>query len=354
MNKKIESLQGLRALAFLGVFASHTYLKSFRFTGAWGVSVFFMLSGFLLVHNYYNKQKIENVTLKDNFLFAAHKIALIYPLHILMLFFRSIFYFTGNETQPIFDTIKTIVFDSLLINAWFPTIGSINAPAWYLCTAVLAYFLFPYVLKFMERKYSIKIAQVTIIILFVLQIMIGIISKNIRMIDTTTGDWLCYALPPARFIDVFIGCNLGYLFQNTPSNGTEKNHTLYEITAVCFALFAIVFNTIIDGNEHCTRVYSFTISSCMLVWLFAKGTGAISSIISNKVFLWIASLSAYAFLIHDVVFWYIEVTLYHSNILDKIGYTWLGIIKLILGFAITMIISKGYKFIVAKKSNTFN
>ena len=53
MNKKIESLQGLRALAFLGVFASHTYLKSFRFTGAWGVSVFFMLSGFFYAFRFF-------------------------------------------------------------------------------------------------------------------------------------------------------------------------------------------------------------------------------------------------------------------------------------------------------------
>lgn len=52
--KKLDSLQAVRALAFLGIFLSHTGIKYFGTTGTWGVSVFFVLSGFLMVYNYTN------------------------------------------------------------------------------------------------------------------------------------------------------------------------------------------------------------------------------------------------------------------------------------------------------------
>lgn len=45
-QQKLDSLQALRAIAFLGVFAFHTNIRFFSSLGRWGVSVFFILSGF--------------------------------------------------------------------------------------------------------------------------------------------------------------------------------------------------------------------------------------------------------------------------------------------------------------------
>ena len=45
------SLQGIRAIAFLGIFLYHCELIE---TGPWGVSIFLILSGFLMSYNYYN------------------------------------------------------------------------------------------------------------------------------------------------------------------------------------------------------------------------------------------------------------------------------------------------------------
>lgn len=40
MKKKLNQIQALRGIAFLGVFLSHTGLKWFGASGHWGVSVF--------------------------------------------------------------------------------------------------------------------------------------------------------------------------------------------------------------------------------------------------------------------------------------------------------------------------
>ena len=54
-KQKLISLQGVRGIAFLGVFLYHASIIE---TGPWGVSVFVILSGFLMTYNYYDK-KIE-------------------------------------------------------------------------------------------------------------------------------------------------------------------------------------------------------------------------------------------------------------------------------------------------------
>ena len=80
-------LQGLRALAFIGIFLSHSDVKALSSSGlgAWGVSVFLILSGFLMMVNYYHTDRFSICSVKDNLRFSLKKIMAIYPLHILMM-----------------------------------------------------------------------------------------------------------------------------------------------------------------------------------------------------------------------------------------------------------------------------
>lgn len=58
ITKKILPFQGLRAIAFLFVFVCHSNVGAFEAFGAWGVSVFLVLSGFLMVYIYFPKTYI--------------------------------------------------------------------------------------------------------------------------------------------------------------------------------------------------------------------------------------------------------------------------------------------------------
>lgn len=55
-GKRLNSIQIIRALAFIAIFLSHVELTS---TGAAGVSIFFVLSGFCLIYTYYPNQNLE-------------------------------------------------------------------------------------------------------------------------------------------------------------------------------------------------------------------------------------------------------------------------------------------------------
>ena len=70
VNKKIKALEGLRGIAFFCVLLCHSELfgKISESLGAWGVSVFLVLNGFLMTYNYYDKNRLVEPSLKNNFL----------------------------------------------------------------------------------------------------------------------------------------------------------------------------------------------------------------------------------------------------------------------------------------------
>ena len=72
--KRINSLQGLRAVAFGSIFFEHCGIGG---GGSLGVSVFIVLSGFLMTYNYWNKEL--DVGLKGNFRLSIQKIKRLSP-----------------------------------------------------------------------------------------------------------------------------------------------------------------------------------------------------------------------------------------------------------------------------------
>lgn len=106
MEKRLDQIQALRGIAFLGVFLSHTGLKWFGAVGHWGVSVFLVLSGFLMFISYSGNDRIKRISLRDNIVFSWRKIKKLYPLHICTMVAMMLFSFVGGgaNTLEIIDT----------------------------------------------------------------------------------------------------------------------------------------------------------------------------------------------------------------------------------------------------------
>ena len=68
-NKKkvLLQFQGLRAIAFLAIFISHSKWSEVISFGYWGVSIFFHLLGFLMMYNYYQHEDSLKIGLKFPF-----------------------------------------------------------------------------------------------------------------------------------------------------------------------------------------------------------------------------------------------------------------------------------------------
>jgi len=81
----------------------------------------------------------------------------------------------------------------------------------------------------------------------------------------------------------------------------------------------------------------FTPSAVLLVWLLAVGKGIISRLLSAKPFLWLAGLSPYGFLIHQVLIRYMEWTA------DKFSFTVHPVVWTLTVYLLTLCLSSFYK-----------
>lgn len=372
MNKTIDSIQALRAWAFLGIFVSHTGFICFQGGGAWGVSVFFILSGFLMTYNYYGKNRIQTVSLKNNIQFAWGKIKHFYPLHIITMLAMLIFMFTGEDVIKITQVSVKLVLNVLLLQCWIPIQSSINGVSWYLCVTVFLYFVFPYILKTMEENYSVYKAKKMMAFLFLAQIGVGFIGSCLPTfsywetgwIEQDVTRWFVYFFPPVRALDFVIGCNMGYCFIASKTKTIQKKTvTFFElITIILIVMANICFvasrakiergggNLFVNAHQAIWWTYTviFTISSCMIIWLFAKSErGNISKYMVNRALLYIGNISSSAFLIHTVIFRYIDAIcnmVFGAEFRLLYG-KWL---KLSLGFILTIIATQVWLVLIHK------
>ena len=213
----------------------------------------------------------------------------------------------------------------------------------------------------MEKSYTKKKAYIAIIFSFVVEILIvclgnylGIKEVHNSVLENNIQAWLIYYFPLSRVWDVFIGANIGFLFLKQKNDSISES-TALEPFAILLNVIVLIINTLvtpkhaIDGtsvvlhpNFRWFLSLLFTISSSILVYIFALDKGKISKILTGKITLYLAKISSYGFLIHYVVLAYLSII---YRMLPKIfggGYErfwwdygrWLN---LSIGFVITLI-----------------
>ena len=118
-------------------------LERFISSGYTGVSLFFILSGFILAYNY------RDVCSRRDF--WASRFARIYPVYLLALLLS--FAYTFSPAQPPMDhPALQLLMTSTLIQAWYaPFAAAINAPGWTLSVEAFFYAVFPFLLAPVRR-----------------------------------------------------------------------------------------------------------------------------------------------------------------------------------------------------------
>jgi peptidoglycan/LPS O-acetylase OafA/YrhL len=119
------------------------FLSKIYINGGFAVQLFWMLSGVIFSHFYYNK--IENLSFK---IFFYLRITRLYPIHILtllivlisqLLYYKNIGEFFLINNNDIFHFILNI----FLINYWNPDFQlSFNAPFWSVSVEIFTYIVF--------------------------------------------------------------------------------------------------------------------------------------------------------------------------------------------------------------------
>lgn len=306
-RQRIKSLDAVRAMAALSVFLYHLvralpekdgvlYLFCSTALGPWGVSVFFVLSGFVLSYSYWNRA--PNTTLKSSFNFMIGKMSKLYPLYILMLIV-GLSASIVNAERSIAEILISFIVSVPLLQSWFPNdFHTINTVAWFLSTLMFLQFCFPVILKFVKRidwKQAVWIS----IAVWIVQIASGFfIATHFERY----ANWLTYRHPIYRLGDFFVGTMIFSVYssrRNLDANHSQIRYTALEVFALCFSIaLCLMFGTIRETMNWFAHTAMLLPASALLVYVFALDRGKLSALLTNAVALWLSRMSSYIFLIH--------------------------------------------------------
>lgn len=360
--EKSKSIQALRAIAFLGIFLAHA--GSVISWPNLSVSVFFMLSGYLLTGNYIDKA--PEVTFKSCFTFSYKRIKKLYPIHLITMFLAAALIIAkalkhGDLSGEIPGLIRNVILNIFLVQSWWPDVNvgiALNGVAWFLSAAAFLYFIFPVMLKFLKNSGKTVLA-VTGVIFIALQVgscflvyRLGSLYRPDEFMNIY--NWFCYIFPLFRVGDFFFG---GLLYIFTAKHKENNNVAAAGIIEFIVIAAVIAISVLLKAESRFnnapfwngTTIYM--LMAIGLVFIFAENKGIFTKILTNPVTVWIGDLTPVAFLIHFVVTQYVGNAIYFFDFnLSRIAWIFIYVFE----FIISLLISKLLYLIMKKiprKSN---
>ncbi|MCX9084521.1 MAG: acyltransferase family protein [Candidatus Methanoperedens sp.] len=184
MKKRIEEIDTLRAFAIIFIIFNHInpytsfdfLKKSESYFGFIGLSIFFFISGFLLVNN-------SLISSRTDFLkFFKKRILRIYPIYWFSIICSYFIVYMLNINLPFFQKEETTTFKLILnifgLQGLMPENFSLFE-WWFIGTIILYYVLYAIICYFSENiKYILFYSVIIMVFLLLLKYELGIIHIN--------------------------------------------------------------------------------------------------------------------------------------------------------------------------------
>ncbi len=270
------------------------FYHKFLHEGYLGVGFFFILSGYILSHAYYNifqNNKFNTIS------FYFNRLARIYPTHFLTLILALPFSFKFFEIS-IWQWLSRFFENLILIQSFNPNLShyfSFNVVAWSISDEMFFYLLFPFILKFIL---SLKKIQTYLVV----GGMSIIILSLMYITDNSYHHYLFYINPIFRLADFIIGIILFRLFSKMEITSIKKATHLELLSVIILTLFYSISN-FIPQVLRLSIFYWLPIS--FMIVIFSKSYGRLSHFLSKNIFFVLGEISFGFYLYHLLVIKYI-------------------------------------------------
>lgn len=293
-DKEILSLTGLRFLAAFYVFlfhihirwpiSDHGFMKKFLNQGAVGMSIFFMLSGFVLAYRYADGR----TTLRDYF---TNRFARIYPIYIVAavvtLPWIGIGFGSGSTTDTAkgLSQIALLVFSNIfLLQAWFLQFFSYwnNGGSWSISVEAFCYVLLPFILPRLALA-SLKQLFVIAAICWLLAVLPGL---SAALFDAPSNG-IYYSMPIFRFPEFIIGAcvSLAVRIEYTYQRRSGLQFTVLVLFILYLGIAGSKLPLYVGHNWVALPAIAFMIFS------LSNGKGPIASMLAAPIFVWLGKIS---------------------------------------------------------------
>lgn len=220
---RLPALTGIRILAALAVYASHVgaphgapeFVTTFFASGYNGVTLFFVLSGFVLAINYFDGFRRPSAGKLFNY--SVARFARIYPLYLLLLLYVMV------RQQAFGESSDGWWYNALALQAWsadLTTAYSFDPPSWSIGVEFFLYACFPLLVPLLARLRKPKatlVAAAGVAAAMVSLVAVFVIAGwgNLPWTDPGSAHRWLYRTPLTRLGDFVLGILAAQLYFQT-------------------------------------------------------------------------------------------------------------------------------------------
>jgi peptidoglycan/LPS O-acetylase OafA/YrhL len=303
--KQLNPLTGLRGVAAYSVLIAHSISTSFLYSGVspfaafssrlayFGMSLFFVLSGFVIHYNYAKLLTSEGY-LSGGYKFIVARIARLYPLYALMLFFTldclpSTIFHNKEWAELSFITMTQSWFNLQMLT--FP-------PAWSISTEWFFYFAFIFMLPLFERiKKPLLVMGIFLIGMFLL--MPYYIQLQ-GILYTKVDGWTTYFSPFTRIFD-FIGgilASKAYLMMQDNDKKASPLNSAFILSLIAGCIYIIAFDPF-SATKYSVLISNFVFTPFIapLLYMLCKYDSITSRALCSKALMFMGEISYSVYLL---------------------------------------------------------
>lgn len=287
--KSIDCLKGYATLMICGIhFNMYLNFKIFNYNSFLVVNIFFVISGFICLSNYYNK--LYNFSVIK--IFLQKRFLNLYPLHIftlclfLLIEISKLVALTYFDVRPNYEPfikndLISFFANILLLQNIIGNPLSFNGVSWYLGAQFFCYFIFIFSIVFLKRFILILIFSF-------------LIFYYPAFLNHYNSYWGIYSLLNSLFC-FFIGCLFGYIFYEKEFLIKKKYNVLL--------LFIFLFNLLIIKYKHYQITLLFICGFFLYLCDFLEKKTVFSKLIFNNFIKFIGKISYSIYMLHSLILW---------------------------------------------------
>jgi peptidoglycan/LPS O-acetylase OafA/YrhL len=302
---ELKPLTSLRFVAAMLVFVYHAPLAQpfarDHALGQAGVGFFFLLSGFILTYTYSGALNTHASVVR----FYVARFARVYPAYLvsIVLALPVVAMYGSLAWDKSSPSIRAdaLVAQVLAVQAWFPReefyLG-VNAPAWSISVEAFFYALFPLLIGSFSRSFANASARTA----FAMAALTWVCAAAVFAIPHHADVWTTYIFPPIRLVDFIVGMLLGTAFlRGYRLRGSATTWEVAAVVAIAAAVVAIPLTP--PGLQYSLWPLPFWAA---LIAIVARRRGAVSRLLSHRVFVRLGEISYAFYLVHLTVLMVVE------------------------------------------------